>query len=460
MNRAAAVIGVVIPLVMAGGVLAHAQSASQDRTGLAAYGDWRTDAPGVRRKITVNDLFSPASQHSVINPPHEIPRPQGAVLHVPPGFTVKSFAAGLKSPRVIRIAPNGDIFVAETEGDRVHVLRAEPGAQQPSQSQTFISGLNGPYGIAFYPPGPNPNYVYIATITAVLRFPYRNGDLVASGPPKTIVSLPAGGHTTRDLAFTPDGKTLFVSVGSASNVGEDLPPLKGTQLESFERSHVLGALWGPETDRADVLAFDPDGGHKRVVATGIRNCSGLTIQPETGALWCAVNERDEIGDDLPPDYVTTVTQGAFYGWPWYYIGDHQDPRLKGARPDLADKITVPDVLLQPHSAPLGITFYEATQFPDDYHGTAFVALHGSFNRAKRTGYKVVRLLFKDGKPTGEYEDFMTGFVSDDANLWGKPVDTAVAPDGSLLVTDNVGGKIWRISYSGGLKPSLAGSNKE
>ena len=186
----------------------------------------------------------------------------------------------------------------------------------------------------------------------------------------------------------------------------------------------------------------------RVFATGLRNCSGLTVQPSSGALWCAVNERDVLGDDLPPDYATRVREGQFYGWPWYYIGAHEDPRRKGERPDLAGKIALPDVLIQPHSAPLGITFYEGGQFPAAYKGDAFVALHGSWNRAKRTGYKVARLLFKNGEPTGEYEDFLTGFVVDDADVWGRPVDVAVAHDGALLVTDDGGGVIWRVVYKG------------
>jgi glucose/arabinose dehydrogenase len=197
-----------------------------------------------------------------------------------------------------------------------------------------------------------------------------------------------------------------------------------------------------------VLAFDPDGKNERVYATGIRNCSGLAVQPGTGALWCAVNERDGLGDDLPPDYATHVAQGAFYGWPWYYLGDHQDPRHKDERADLANHITTPDVLIQAHSAPLGIAFYSADQFPSEYKGDAFVTLHGSWNRAKRTGYKVVRLVMKDGKPTGEYEDFLVGFVDDDKSVWGRPVGVAVTHDGSLLVSDDGSGSAWRVSYQG------------
>jgi glucose/arabinose dehydrogenase len=297
------------------------------------------------------------------------------------------------------------------------------------------------FGIAFFPSGLDPSWIYVATPGSVVRFPYRSGDLKASGPAETVVAkLPArGGHLTRDIAFSPDDKTMFVSVGSATNDAE---------LTSTFAARLRGASWDVEQDRADVLAFDPEGGHKRVFATGLRNCSGLTVQPGSAALWCAVNERDGLGDDLPPDFATRVAEGEFFGWPWFYIGAQEDPRHKGERPDLAGKVTVPDVLFQPHSAPLGITFYEDGQFPPDFKGDAFVALHGSWNRAKRTGYKVVRLLMKDGRPTGVYEDFLTGCVADDASVWGRPVDVAVTKDGALLVTDDEGGAIWRVSYAG------------
>ena len=449
MNRCAVLVGLALPLSMAGFFVAHAQQPAARRLDPTVFGDWRSDAPGVRRKITASDIPPLSEEHNSVNPPHEVSQPHEGGLKAPAGFSVQPFATGLKSPRVIRIAPNGDVFVAETEAGRVRVLRADPSTATAKESRVFVSGLDGPYGIAFYPSGPNPSYVYIATTTTVRRYPYHSGDLTASGPPEILLSLPAGGHTTRDIVFSPDQKTLYVSVGSSSNYGEDLPKLSDDQLRAFIAGHALGAAWGPQLDRADVLAFNPNGGDKRVVATGLRNCAGLTIQPATGALWCAVNERDLIGDDVPPDFATSVKQNAFYGWPWYYIGDHPDPRLAGARPDLAKKVDLPDVLFQAHSAPLGITFYEANQFPAEYKGDAFVTMHGSYNRAKRTGYKIVRLLFKNGRPTGEYEDFLTGFVVDDANVWGKPVDSAVAPDGSLLFTDNVGGKVWRVSFGEG-----------
>jgi glucose/arabinose dehydrogenase len=418
--------------------------------GAAAYGDWRSDAPGVRRKLTPTDMPAPLASAPAANRSELAPRPAGAAPKVPAGFSVSLFAEGLNEPRVVRVAPNGDIFVAESAGGQVRVLRADPAGAAPAKSEVFASDLDKPFGVAFYPPGPKPAYVYVATTSHVVRYPYRDGDLVASGPAETIVpSLPTGrGHWTRDIVFSPDGKTMFVSVGSSSNVAQDMKRLSGEELTAFEVAHPLGAAWGAETNRADVLAFDPDGGKMRVFATGIRNCSGLTVQPANGALWCATNERDVLGDDLPPDYATRVSEGQFYGWPWYYIGAHEDFRRKNERPDLANKVAVPDVLIQPHSAPLGITFYEGAQFPAAYKGDAFVALHGSWNRAKRTGYKVVRLLFKNGEPTGEYEDFLTGFVVDDQSVWGRPVDVAVARDGSLLVTDDGGGAIWRVTYKG------------
>jgi glucose/arabinose dehydrogenase len=214
------------------------------------------------------------------------------------------------------------------------------------------------------------------------------------------------------------------------------------------RHPPLGALWGNEENRAAVLAFDPDGGNERIAATGLRNCSGMTVQPATGALWCAVNERDGLGDNVPFDYATSVKEGAFYGWPWYYIGSHEDPRHANARRDLAGHVTVPDVLFQAHSAPLGISFYDGSQFPAEFKGDAFVTLHGSWNRGTRTGYKVVRLIFENGKPTGEYEDFMTGFVVSDEQVWGRPVGVATAKDGSLIVSEDGSGTLWRVTYKG------------
>lgn len=430
------------------GILAAGTALADEavRTGSAAFGDWRTDAPGVQRLITPADLPAPYATGSVANPSRRAARTAADVPKAPPGFAVDLFAEGLNAPRVIRVAPNGDIFVAETGGGRVRVFRSNGAGAVSGQGEVFAEGLPRVFGLAFYPSGPNPRFVYVATPGAVMRFAYRSGDMKASGPPEQIAELPhsSGGHWSRDIAFSPDDKTLFVSIGSGSNVAEG----EETRDEAESAELPLGASWGSELNRADVLAFDPDGKSERVFATGIRNCSGLAVQPANGALWCAVNERDGLGDDLAPDYATRVTEGAFYGWPWFYIGDHEDPRHQGERPDLAARVTIPDVLIQAHSAPLGIAFYQAAQFPPEYRGDAFVTLHGSWNRAKRTGYKVVRLLMKDGEPTRAYEDFLTGFVANDESVWGRPVGVAVAEDGSLLVSDDGSGSIWRVSYKG------------
>jgi glucose/arabinose dehydrogenase len=420
--------------------------------GAAAYGDWRSDAPGIRRRLSADALPAPYASRSASNSPAVVAAPANAALKVPAGFTVGRFAAGLDTPRTIRVAPNGDIFVAESGAGRIRVMRAADGAATPAQNTEFADNLSAPFGIAFYPPGTDPQYLYVANTNAVVRLPYRNGDLKARGAAETIVPrLPEGGHWTRDVAFSPDGRRMFVSIGSASNVAQGLPRKSPEEIRAWEAANGLGAAWAGENRRADILAFAPDGSDMRRFATGLRNCVALAVQPRGGALWCATNESDGLGDDLPPDYATRVGEGKFYGWPWYYIGDHQDPRHKGERPDLAGKVTIPDVLLQPHSAPLGIAFYDAPDtavsgFPDAYRGDAFVALHGSWNRSKRTGYKIVRLLLKDGVPSGIYEDFLTGFVIDDDTVWGRPVGIAVAHDGALLLSEDGNGTIWRIAY--------------
>jgi hypothetical protein len=431
--------------------LSGAPALAATLTGAAAYGDWRTDAPGVWRKITPNDL-PPADVHLSIGLPAVVARPAGAQLKTLPGFTASAFAK-LDGPRQVRVAPNGDIFVAESDPGRIRVLRAADGAAKPSDDQVFAEGLNHPFGIAFYPPGPNPQWVYVANTDSIVRFPYRSGDLKARGPAAALVAtLPrGGGHWTRDVVFTPDAKTMFVSVGSDSNVAEEMAKKTPAETAAWQSGHALGAAWAQEENRADVLLLDPEGKGRHVFAAGIRNCVSMAINPVTGALWCVTNERDVLGDNLPPDYATQVKAGGFYGWPWYYIGPHEDPRRAGERPDLKDKITVPDVLIQPHSAPLGVTFYEAKSgpaaFPAEYRGDAFVTLHGSWNRGKRTGYKVVRVKLVNGRPTGEYEDFLTGFVVDDKGVWGRPVGVAVAHDGALLVTDDGGGMLWRVTYA-------------
>jgi glucose/arabinose dehydrogenase len=440
----------------AGAVQAQSPTAAQPLRGAAAFGDWRTDAPGVRRHITPQDLPPPYATRSASNSVHVAPPPPGAALQVPPGFTVEKFAGGLRRPRVLRVAPNGDVFVAETTYDQIRVLRPGADGRTPARTEVYASGLDDPFGIAFYPPGPDPQWIYVANTNDVVRFAYRNGDLAPRGKPETVVARLAettGGHSTRDIAFSGDGKRMFVSVGSGSNVAGGLGRKSPDEIRRWEAANGLGAAWDDEAHRAAVLVFDPDGRNGRVFATGIRNCVGLAVQPATDVPWCSTNERDGLGDDLVPDYVTRVREHAFYGWPWWYIGDHEEPRHDGERPDLRGHVTVPDVLLQAHSASLGMAFYPATAtgaaaFPSDYRGDGFAALHGSWNRSRRTGYKLVRILMKDGMPTGAYEDFLTGFAIDDTSVWGRPVGVAVARDGALLVSEDGNGTIWRIAYTG------------
>jgi glucose/arabinose dehydrogenase len=404
-------------------------------SGQGAMGDWTTDAPGVRRRIILADLPKPYETRSVDRGPHMVKRPSGAWPKAPDGFKVEEFLTGLDNPRLIRTAPNGDVFFAESDPGRVRVLRVTDGASKPDVNEVFASGLNKPFGIAFYPLGPNPQYVYVADTDAVLRFAYHNGDLKARDKPEVIVPdipgggrLRGGGHWTRDIAFSRDGKKMFVSVGSYSNDYEN-------PNENEER-------------RADILEYNLDGTGFRIYASGIRNAVGIAINPNTGDLWASVNERDLLGDDLVPDYITRVKEGGFYGWPWYYLGPTHDPRHPDAHPELKEKVLTPDVLLQSHSASLEMLFYTGKQFPKRYQNNAFAAEHGSWNRARRTGYKVILVPAPDGIPTGEYEDFMTGFVVSNNEVWGRPVGVAVARDGSLLVTDDGSNTIWRVSYAG------------
>jgi glucose/arabinose dehydrogenase len=421
---------------------ARASLADSVRSGDAAFSDWHGDAPGAIRKITPEALPAPFASRSSSAAGMLIPRPVGASPRLPPGFTAMVFAVDLDRPRTMRTAPNGDIFVAES-GGQIRVLHTADGAEKPIASATFAHGLRMPFGVAFWPPGPSSRFVYVGETNRIVRFPYQPGDLHAREPAEVVVpSLPEGGHWTRDIAFAPDGSRMFVSVGSEGNLDRDLTGQPPADLP-------LGAAWGDDLDRADVLEFAPDGGGKRIYASGLRNCFAEAIHPASGDLWCVVNERDGLGDNLPPDYATHVQSGAFYGWPWFYIGDHPEPRMNGARADLAGKVTVPDVLIQPHSAPLGIVFYDGTQFPAAYRGDAFVALHGSWNRATRTGYKVVRLRFQNGRPTGEYEDFLTGFIASDQSVWARPVGLTVMHDGSLLVSEDGNGTIWRAAYRNG-----------
>jgi glucose/arabinose dehydrogenase/cytochrome c5 len=396
------------------------------------FADFRVEEPGRTRKITVGDLPRPYATESANKGPRVVARPEGAWPKAPKGFTVQLYASGLDNPRLIRTAPNGDIFLAESSSGKIKVFRGIGDDGKPELVSVFAQRLNKPYGIAFYPPGKDPQWIYIGNTDALVKFPYRNGDVKASGAALHIVDLPhGGGHWTRDVQFTPDGRKMFVAVGSSSNVDDtDTTP--------------------EEKNRADILEFNPDGSDMKVYAYGIRNAGGgLLINPKTNELWCSVNERDGLGDDLVPDYITHVQEGGFYGWPWWYMGDHQDPRHPGKHPELKEKVIVPDVLLQAHNASLEMTFYEGSQFPEEYRDDLFSSQHGSWNRSVRVGYEVIRVpMHHTGKASGEYEDFVTGFVVDNGHVWGRPVGITVAPDGSLLVSDDGSNSIWRISYTG------------
>jgi glucose/arabinose dehydrogenase len=407
----------------------NAQSAASPQ---GPFTDYRYEKPGAMHKITANDLPAPYATKSASNWARIVDRPKDAWPQAPAGFKVDLFATDLDEPRKIITAPNGDVFLAESHKGEIKIFRGITADGKPQQTEIFATGLNRPYGIAFYPPGPNPQYVYVGNTNAVLRFPYHKGDLKATGKAEHIADLPSGGgHWTRDIVFSPDGNQMFVAVGSDSNVDDpDTHP--------------------DEKNRADILVMSPDGANLRVYAYGIRNAgAGLAIEPRTGELWCSVNERDGLGDNLVPDYITHVQPGGFYGWPYYYIGGNQDPRLPGKHPELKDKVIVPDVLLQPHTASLEMTFYQGKQFPAEYQGDIFASQHGSWNKSTRVGYELIRVpLHQSGKASGEYEDFLTGFVLSNGDVWGRPVGVTVAPDGSLLVTDDGSNSIWRVSYTG------------
>ena len=397
------------------------------------FTDFRYEKPGTVHKITVNDLPQPYATKSSYNGPKVVARPENVWPVALPGFKVELYATGLDSPRTLRTAPNGDILVAEKDPGHIRVFRGLTSDGKAEQTAIFASGFKNPYGLAFYPPGPDPQWLYVGSEGEVVRIPYHNGDLKASGAPQHVADLSWTwmGHWTRAVDFSRDGKKMFVAVGSGSNVDDpDTHP--------------------KETNRADILVCDPSNCKLSVYAYGIRNAGGgIAVNPQTGELWCSVNERDGLGDNLVPDYITHVQEGGFYGWPWWYIGGHQDPRHQGKHPELKDKVIVPDVLLQPHNASLEFTFYQGQQFPAEYKGDIFASEHGSWNKAVRVGYEVIRVpLHQTGHASGEYEDFLTGFVLPDGNGWGRPVGITVAPDGSLLVSDDGSNSIWRVSYKG------------
>ena len=436
-------------------------------TGQAAFADWDQQSSGIRRKITLADLPEPKPEESVNNTPHLVPRPEGAWPIAPPGFKVTLYAGGdstpmqradnqekmalsrgtFTMPRLIRAAPNGDLFLADSGAGILFVLRDVGPDGKAAQIERFATGLDHPFGIAFYP-SDNPRYIYVGNTTTIQRFPYHSGDLHTTAAPETIVpdipgyaQLTGGGHWTRDVVFSKDGRHMFVSVGSGSNVDD---------VDTHPR----------EFHRADILEYTPNGKFIKVYASGLRNCVGEAINPTTGELWCSTNERDALGNHLVPDYVTSVKEDGFYGWPWYYMGGHLDPRLPepcangtGPNPqaptltadqannckrvDLAAKVITPDVLVQPHMASLEMLFYPASgDFPREYYGDAFAAEHGSWNRARRAGYEIIRIPMHGGHADGSYEDFLTGFVTSDGQVLGRPVGVATGRDGSLFVSDD------------------------
>jgi glucose/arabinose dehydrogenase len=423
-------LSLALSVLAIGGVLVWAD-ANPDKvlTGSAAFSSALTQKPGTFRKLTPADLPAPYATSSVSGFPRVVARPAGAMPQALPGFNVNLYASGLKTPRAMKRAPNGDVFMAETGSGQVRVYRGISAEGKPASESVFATGVGTVFGMAFYPPGDDPKWLYVSNMSTVYRFAYSRNDLTATGKPETIIGgIPGGGHVTRDLVFSHDGKNLFVAVGSQSNVNDpdDHPA---------------------EKNRANVLEYTPEGKFVGVYGAGIRNPVGLAVNPTTGELWCSVNERDGLGDDLVPDYITHIERGGFYGWPWFYIGGNQDPRLAGKHPELKDKVIVPDVLLQPHFASLQMMFYEGTQFPAEYKGDIFAAQHGSWNRTARTGYEVIRVPLKNGKASGIYEDFLTGFVLENGEVWGRPVGVAAASDGSLLVSDDGSGSIWRVSHA-------------
>ena len=376
---------------------------------------------GQQHQVKPDTLPKPFATPDAKNPPAVVPQPEGVTLKLPAGFTSNVFAeGGFKRMRWIAVAPNGDVFATDSDVNTLTVLRDTNGDGVSDERHVYAEGLKRPFGIAF-----GAGHVYVANAGSVVRWPYKTGQLKAEGAPQTIVEMPAEpGHWTRNLAFNPDGSRLYVSIGSSSDAG------------------------APDTDRALVFSVKPDGSDRRVHATGLRNPIGLAFEPMSKSLWAAVQERDRMGDDLVPDYVTEVRDGAFYGWPFAYVGPNEDPRHVGERPDLVKQTVVPDLLLESHSAVMGLVFYQATRFPAAYRGHAFATLRGSSNRSLRTGYKVIRIPFTDGKVTGGYEDFVSGWMlgEDKKEVWGRPVGIAVGADGALLVVDDAHQKIYRISH--------------
>lgn len=384
------------------------------------------DQPEQQFHLRVSDLPKPYATAAVANANLIIPRPEGKMPEAPPGFEVSLFA-DLKNSRWLAVAPNGDVFVSQPRLGNIIILRDSQGTGHAKQTFTFLTGLTRFQGV-----GLHGGYFYYSDTNAIWRVPYKDGDTVASAKPEKVTTptdlRPQGMHPSRNFAFGPDG-SLYVCMGAHDNVSDFRP----------------GAEIFRVTDKGNLVSY----------ASGIRNPVGITFQPGTGIMFASVNERDGLGDKLPPDYFTSVKPGGFYGYPYSYTGKNPDPNW-GSR-DPGGKIAsaiMPDVLFPAHSAPIGLTFYTGRSFPRDYQGDAFVSLHGSWDTSEPTGYKVVRIHFVNGKPDGGYENFVTGFwdgssaKGEPAKAWGKPSGLAIARDGALLIADDTGGPIWRVQYKG------------
>ena len=379
----------IAPLVIAAGVLVAAQQAPQ--------------------------LPAPFATDSANNAPRVVEAPAGARLQVPQGFSVEMWAAGFDTPRFMLLAPGGEVLLSDSGSGTVYVFAGGKGADRRS----LITGLNRPFGLAFWR-----NYLYVAETNSVKRYPY-DAKALTVGAGQEVVKVPGGGnHWTRAIVFDRAGQKMYVSVGSSGNIAPD-----------------------PE-ERAAINRYNPDGSGHEIYAAGTRNPSSIHWYPNSDTLWATVIERDGLGDNLPPDYLTHIQQGGFYGWPWAYFGPHAEPRHNGQHPELVQKTITPDVALPAHNSPLDFAFYTGTQFPAEYRGGAFVTLHGTWNRSQRAGYKVVYVPFQNGKPSGAPKDFLTGWMIAPGNkdVWGRPVGVMGLPDGSLLVSDDGGKKIWRVVY--------------
>lgn len=372
-------------------------------------------------------LPPPNATRAVANPASVIPWPKDKTPTAPAGFEVSLFADDLDNPRMIYVLPNGDVLVMESlpqqSTSRIVLLRDSAKSGTPTVRQSFLRRLNMAFGMALIG-----NRFYVGNTDGIVVFPYRSGDTQIKRRPEKILDLPGGGHYTRNLLADPAGKKIYVAVGSSGNIDEQRVDEKDPR-------------------RAAILQINPDGSGMRVFASGLRNPVGIDWEPKTHTLWTVVNERDMLGDELVPDYLTEARDGAFYGWPYSYFGQNEDPRKKGQRPDLVAKAIKPDFALGSHVAALGLAFYQGKSFPERYHGGAFIGMHGSWNRSDLVGYKVAFVPFQNGKPSGVIEDFLTGFIANPkiSQVYGRPVGVAIWTDGSLLVADDAAGKVWRVS---------------